>query len=173
MKKFGKYSVLVATMALLALLFLFFRNLSGRFERMEDDYKAGRAINLSGATDADSLSMLLVNHGYVENKDDADYISQTLVERAKKEEYSFLYILQKRKYGQVPAREADSLGRLTKQLEESRKRLGQDAELPALSTLNNTLDLHSANGGRITVVVKDEALVLSVVETATPKCSAA
>ena len=156
MKRFGRYSVLIATLALLALLFSFFRNLDGRFRKVEADYKAGRAINLSGATDADSLSMLLVNHGYVDNVDDADYISQTLVERAKKEKYSFLYILQKRKYGQVPAREADSLGRLTKQLENSRRLLGQDTELPALETLDNTLDLGSANGGKIIAVVKDD-----------------
>lgn len=156
MRKFGKYSVLIATLVLLTLLFLFFKNLDGRFKKVEADYKAGRAINLSGTTDPDSLSMLLINHGYVDNVDDADYISQTLVERAKTKDYSYLYILQKRAFGQVPAREADSLGRLTKQLEASCKRLGQDTELPPLETLDNTLDLGNADGGKIIAMVKDD-----------------
>ena len=158
MKKIGRYSVLIATVALLALLFVFFNNLDGRFKKVESDYKAGRAINLSGATNPDSLSMLLVNHGYVDNTEDADYIAQTLVQRAKQDKYNYLYILQKRKYGQVPASEAESLGRLTKQLEASSKRLGQDTELPALSSLEHTLDLGNADGGKITVVVKDDTI---------------
>ena len=158
MKKIGRYSVLIATVALLALLFVFFNNLDGRFKKVESDYKAGRAINLSGATNPDSLSMLLVNHGYVDNTEDADYIAKTLVQRAKQDKYNYLYILQKRKYGQVPASETESLGRLTKQLEASSKRLGQDTELPALSSLEHTLDLGNADGGKITVVVKDDTI---------------
>lgn len=157
MQKFGKFSFLIATLALLALMFVFFSNLNDRFDRVEADYKNGMAINLNDDTMvAKSLAPLLVRNGYVKDTTDAKYIADTLAKRTKKLNYSYLYILQKRAFGQVPAREAKDKKRLTKQLENSRKRLGHNDTIPALENLNHTLDMGATGGGKITVAVKDK-----------------
>lgn len=119
-------AVIVATLALLWLWHSMLSNLDGRFKKVNEDYDNGIAVNLSSDTDKDALSAVLQTNMYADNKKEADFISGVIVDRLKKMDYTYLYVLQKRKYGQVPAMMADSLGVLTKMYDESCKHLGQN-----------------------------------------------
>ena len=136
MKKLSKYAVLITTLLLCFMVFRFIRNLNDRFERVDKAYKDKTAINLSAQMDTVVLRDILVNNGYVKNVKDASYISKVLKERLQTKQYDYLYILQKRAFGMMPAREADSLGRLTNRLDASRRTLGQDS-------IFNSLDMAS------------------------------
>ena len=99
-----KYAILISTLLLCGMLLMFFHNLRPRFEEVESDYKADRAVNLSRETDPQKLSQILITNGYVKNPKDARYVADTLTARLKRGlNYPNLYHLQKRDYGKIPA----------------------------------------------------------------------
>lgn len=164
MKSFRKYAMLVSTLLLCGLLFLFFRNLRPRFEKVEADYVSlpVRAVNLSPETGSSELSQILVSNGYVANKKDADFIADTLVVRLKRGvKYPNLYHLQKRDYGKVPALVADSVGVLADKVKASYEKLGVHDSLPGVEFLRSECDYsidttRKGGTGEITVFVYEK-----------------
>lgn len=118
-------AMIVATLALLWLWYSLLSNLDGRFDKVDDDYAQGIAVNLSSDTDKEALSAVIQNNMYAENKKDADFIAGVLVDRLKRMDYPSLYALQKRNFGQVPAKLVDSCEVLVETYMESCGRLGQ------------------------------------------------
>lgn len=161
MNRFRKYAMLISTLLLCGMLFLFFKNLRPRFNEVEADYISSpiRAINLSQETDADGLLQILINNGYVADPKDAKYIADTLVARLKKGlEYPNLYYLQKRDYGKVPALVADSLGVLVDKVQASYDKIGVMDSLPSVESLSSKFDYsldtaRSGGNGEINVFV--------------------
>ena len=84
MNAFRKHPILISALLLCGFLFMYFQNLRPRFDEVESDYKADRAINLSRETDPQKLSQILITNGYVKNPKDAHYVADTLVERLKR-----------------------------------------------------------------------------------------
>lgn len=136
MNTIRKYAILISTLLLCGMLFMFFKNLRPRFEEVECDYKASpsRAINLSRETGSQKLSQILITNGYVKNPKDARYIADTLTARLKRGlEYPNLYHLQKRDYGKVPALVAEKDSVFTEVLNRSYGYLGL-TEMDSLTT---------------------------------------
>ena len=157
MKDFRKYSVVCSTLLLCVILFSFLHNLKPKFEQVEEDYIAHRAVNLSPETNRDELSNVLLNNGYVANRKDADFVADTLVARLKKMDYPYLYRFQKRAYGHVPVLVADSLGVLVDRVNRSKERIGLSDGMPTANELASALDSISDRGkGGICVEVKDD-----------------
>ena len=146
MKKITKYAVLITTVILCALMLGFVLNLQDRFDRVNEAYSKGEAINLSPTTNPQIFSSILRSNGYVWSKKDADFIANTICERLKTKEYPYLYILQKRDYGKVPALEAERLGVLTKTLKNSCDVLGQNDSMPNMSAIGNNKNLCLGSG---------------------------
>lgn len=147
MKNFSKYAMLIATLLLSVFLFVYLHNLRPRFNEVERNYENDRAINLSSHTSPKELAELLLNNNYVSDKKDATFIADTLTARLYRGlKYSNLYLLQKRRYGKVPALVADSAGVLTKKLERSYEAIHVSQVLPPLASLNNNYDLQRGDG---------------------------
>lgn len=136
MNTIRKYAILISTLLLCGMLFMFLSNLRPHFEEIETDYISSlpRAINLSPKTDARMLSQILVTNGYVEDLHDACYIADTLVARLKRGmEYPNLYHLQKRDYGKIPASVAAADSVFKDELNLSYEKLGLK-EMDSLTT---------------------------------------
>lgn len=136
MNTIRKYAILISTLLLCGMLFMFFKNLRPRFEEVECDYKASpsRAINLSRETGSQKLSQILITNGYVKNPKDARYIADTLTARLKRGlNYPNLYHLQKRDYGKIPALVAEKDSVFTEVLNRSYGYLGL-TEMDSLTT---------------------------------------
>lgn len=159
MHSFRKYAMVIATLLLCGMLLLFLGNLRPHFKEVEIDYKSTpvRAITLSRETDARALSQILLTNGYVTEKKDADFISDTLVSRLKRMKLPSLYALQERECGQVPVSVAEREGVLMNKVALSCENLGLADTLPANDMHESKLNLGRANGdGVITVHVYEE-----------------
>lgn len=152
MKKISKYSMLISTILLCGLLVAFLHNLRPKFDDVEKNYKAARAVNLSDNISVERLSDILFANNYVANKKEADLVADTLAARLKRHMiYPNLYFLQKRAYGKIPALVADSLGVFEHKLERSYEAIGVTKDLPSPLSLDSIKDLGNKDGGRITV----------------------
>lgn len=135
MKSVSKYAMIVSTILLFGMLLLFLSNLKPQFQEVEYNYKHHLSINLSPDITSEKISDILLNNGYVANKQDADFIADTLAARLQRKlEYSNLYHLQKKNFGKVPALVADSAKVLTKALEKSYESIGLDQNIPSIET---------------------------------------
>jgi hypothetical protein len=65
------------------MFFSFLHNTDKRFAPVIDDIKNQRAIVLSPDCDTIVLSEIILNNGYAETKEDADFIASTIVHRQK------------------------------------------------------------------------------------------
>lgn len=157
MKTLSKYSLLISTLVLCGLMFCFILNLNDRFEKVNEAYdeKNETAVNLSPKMKTDVLKKILLSNGYVKDAKDADFIANTLKERLKEKEFPYLYVLQKRDYGKVSAREAEKAGVLTERLRVSCEQLEQD-HIPNLDLLDNTANLNSSGGTINVKIVPDK-----------------
>ena len=74
-----KYIPLLFSTLVVALLFLMLdKNLAGYFNKMDQDYKNGLAVNLSGKVDEKKLSGMLVARDYLKSPSEADFIASEL-----------------------------------------------------------------------------------------------
>lgn len=150
MKKSGRMVRTIAmvgsTLLLCAILWSFLHNLETQFQKVEKDYIEGRTLNLSNSTDAEALAELFVNNGYVDNQKDAHYIADTLVARLKRMQFTNLYHLQKRNYGQVPMLVCESQGVLNDRVLASKNRIGLADSLPETNSLHTVVDLQQGDG---------------------------
>lgn len=105
-----KYIPLLLATVVVSLLFLLLnKNHSEYFERIEKDYKEGVAVNLSGNVNEDKLSEMLVSRGYIESREEADFIAAKLAEGVKKElPLENIHSLKKNAW-KISWRDADSL----------------------------------------------------------------
>lgn len=157
-RKFSIVFAITSTLLLCMMLLAFFGNLSFRFQEVEDNYKHSRVINLCEETSSQELSQLLMANDYVTNQRDADFVADTLVARLRSGmEFSNLFHLQKRDYGQVSALVAEREGVLKDKVTESYKKLGLTDDLPLVETLDTQLDLaRTGDTGTIVVLVYEE-----------------
>ena len=151
MKHLAKYSLLLVTLALCGMLMNLLRNQQPMFDRVEQNYRDGLAVNLSQETSAKDLKQILLRNGYVSTERDAQFIADTLTARLKTQRLKNLYDLQKRAYGKVSALAADSAKVLTERLDASRRVLGQNDTLPQLKSLSSDTRIDSAGQGEIRI----------------------
>lgn len=79
-----KYIPLLFSTLAVSLLFLMLdNNLVGFFDKVEQDYKDGLAVNLSGKVDEGKLSSMLLAREYVKSKDEAAFIASKLASGVK------------------------------------------------------------------------------------------
>lgn len=137
----------MATLMLCGLLFLYFRNLNPLFTEVENGY-GHNIVNLSSQTDSAELANLLLNNRYVKDTAEARLIADTLTKRLQRMSFPNLYHLQKRDYGQIPVRVADSLHIFEDRVRLSYAKLGIDdsVSLPSPQNLESTFKL-SRQGG--------------------------
>ena len=148
MKSFSKYAMLIATLILCSMLFLYFHNLRPRFEAVEENYANYSTVNLSRDISRDKLTDVLANNLYVANRRDADFVADTLVSRLHRGlKYSNLYHLQKRAYGKVPALVADSAHVLIEKLERSNQAIGLLHYFPPLDSMSCCAELGDSKEG--------------------------
>lgn len=148
MKSFSKYAMLITTLILCSLLFLYFHNLRPRFKVVEENYANYSTVNLSRDVSRDKLSDVLANNHYVANRRDADFVADTLASRLHRGlRYSNLYHLQKRAYGKVPALVADSAHVLIEKLERSNQAIGLLQNFPPLDSMSCCAELADSKEG--------------------------
>ena len=119
----GVLPPIVVTILLVVMFLFFLRNVDSRHASVINDIENRKAVVLSPECDASVLSEIIVTNGYADSTD-ADFIASVLVERQKAGRLPSLYTLQKRMFGQIPARMADSCGVFSSRLEKSYKILG-------------------------------------------------
>lgn len=152
---FGNHAMAISTLVLCGMMLMFLNNLRPQFQKVEEDYKESRSVNLSRETDKQQLSNILITNGYVANQRDADFVADTLVARLKRGMvYKNLYDLKKRDYGKVPASVVEKEGVLTNKLALSCESLELTNASPKTSTLDSKLNLKREGGnGKIIVRV--------------------
>lgn len=147
MKSLSKYSVLISTLVLCGLLFIFLSNLRPKFKEVESNYSNRLAVNLSKELSSKELSDILLSNNYVANQREANLIADTITARLYRGlEYPNLYYLQKRAYGKIPALVADSLNIFRTKLERSKQALGQNALLPPIDSMEHSCSLQKGEG---------------------------
>lgn len=140
--------MLITTLILCSLLFLYFHNLRPRFKVVEENYANYSTVNLSRDVSRDKLSDVLANNHYVANRRDADFVADTLASRLHRGlRYSNLYHLQKRAYGKVPALVADSAHVLIEKLERSNQAIGLLQNFPPLDSMSCCAELADSKEG--------------------------
>ena len=155
---FGNHAMAISTLVLCGMMLMFLNNLRPQFQKVEEDYKESRSVNLSQETDKQQLSNILITNGYVANQRDADFVADTLVARLRRGMvYTNLYDLKKRDYGKVPASVVEKEGVLTNKLALSCEGLELTNASPKTSTLDSKLNLKREGGnGKIIVRVYEK-----------------
>ena len=162
MNKLSKYAMLISTLLLCGLMFLFLNNLRSNFKQTEENYKNRRAVNLSKELSAGELSDILLDNNYVSNKKEAALAADSIVARLNRGlKYSNLYYLQKRAFGKIPAIVADSLGVFTAKLERSKDAIGLGKTLPAIDSLKSEYNLNQGDGSVTVQLFSEEDKSLS------------
>ena len=116
------------------------KNIAESLEHVNDDIVARRTVVLDSNTDQQLLSEIVFENGYASTKEDAEFISRTLVERQNKQKHrtlldrllgknkdnrlESLWSLQKRDIGKISAHVADSCHVLSTILDVSRDKIG-------------------------------------------------
>lgn len=156
MEKQGRFKELlppiIVSILLVGMFLSFLRNVDKRHASVIEDIRNDRAVVLSPECDEKTLSEILYNNNYTEQKQDADFIASVLIKRQNEfGQLPSLYTLQKRLFGQVPVTMADSCKVLSNRIENSCDKLGQNASISPLDKEK----IHPGNG-RITVKVYEK-----------------
>lgn len=156
MEKQGRFKELlppiIVSILLVGMFLSFLRNVDKRHASVIEDIRNDRAVVLSPECDEKTLSEILYNNNYTEQKQDADFIASVLIKRQNEfGQLPSLYTLQKRLFGQVPVTMADSCKVLSNRVENSCDKLGQNASISPLDKEK----IHPGNG-RITVKVYEK-----------------
>lgn len=156
MEKQGRFKELlppiIVSILLVGMFLSFLRNVDKRHALVIEDIRNDRAVVLSPECDEKTLSEILYNNNYTEQKQDADFIASVLIKRQNEfGQLPSLYTLQKRLFGQVPVTMADSCKVLSNRIENSCDKLGQNASISPLDKEK----IHPGNG-RITVKVYEK-----------------
>lgn len=148
----GLLSPIIISILLVGMFLSFLRNVDKRHASVIEDIKNERAVVLSPECSEKTLSDILYNNNYTEQKADADFIASVLIKRQNElGQLPSLYTLQKRLFGQVPVATADSCKVLSNRVEKSCDKLGQ---LATLSPLDK--EKTRPGNGRITVKVYEK-----------------
>lgn len=152
-----KYSIFIVSIILCILFWRLSSNYSDYFNKVEESYREGTAINLTKGITQEEISKLLFLHNYVDNKEDAAFIAQQLVEKLNKDEkLSSLYALNKRIW-QVSSNIIDNIGSdgFKEKLATSQEALGIDNVFKSIdvASLDSGINLDNENFGKIVVTV--------------------
>lgn len=162
-----KYSLIIATLFLVALFLKLTSNYSERFTEIEELYKKEKTSSTSlnrAPTDEfeKNLSGILVTQNYMPTKEDADFVSKFLTAKLKEgQSLTCLSDLNKRVW-QIPAAHIDTCGSKTFKEEKlviARNNIGIDKELlDSLDKANpkSEVTIDSRKSGEISVSVTEE-----------------
>ena len=122
----GSVPPAIVTLILVGMFLSLMHNTNKKYKSIVEDLEKGSStIVLSPACNEKKLSDIIFNNGYADSEDDADFIAAILIKNQKEDgRLPSLYTLQKRAFGQIPARMADSCGVLLSQLQRSYNKLG-------------------------------------------------
>lgn len=147
MNRLSKYAMLISTLLLCGLLFLFLNNLRSDFKQTEENYNCQRTVNLSKDLSTAELSNVLLTNNYVGTRKEAELAADSITARLNRGlKYSNLYYLQKRAYGKIPATVADSLHVFTAKLDRSKEAIGLGNALPVADSLKKENNLGQGDG---------------------------
>ena len=138
----------IISIFLVGMFLSFLHNIDKRLSSVNEDINNDRAIVLDSDCNEKKLSEIIFNDGYAETKKDADFIASVLINRQNENRFPSLYTLQKRAFGQVPIKLADSCDVLLSKQQASYDKLGQNDEVFLFSK-----DSVQAGRGKITVTV--------------------
>lgn len=152
-----KYSLIISTILLVVLFIKLLSNYSERFDEVENNSKS--AVNLVKGTSYNDLSDVLHNQNYINNKDDADFVSKFIIQKLEDgQSLSTLYDLNKRIW-QIPVSLIDSLGTNGYKIKAtiSKESLGIDNELCEVDILQlqDCVELYANQCGVINVSVTE------------------
>lgn len=150
--------MLIATLLLCGVLFLYFKNLNPLFTEVQKGYDRGQIINLSPQTDSAALARLLLNNNYVKNSAEASLVADTLTKRLQRMDFSNLYHLQKRAFGQIPVKVAEEKHLFDTVVKKSFKNVGLDSLFWAQSDSTLSVEMNLSEGdGEIRVHISPES----------------
>ncbi len=158
-----KIYLLIVTVVLLGLFFKLFSNSNERFQSVEQRYENSGAVNLTAEMDADRLSAILMNHSYVQTKEDAKFIANTLSKKLQENERPGALLELNKRIWQAKAAEIDSAGgeALRAKLLQSQINLGIDDDFATFEKgawKNQGVDLKEKSGViKVEVTNEDKA----------------
>ena len=139
-----------------------FFNYTDRFEEFEKNYSSDpkSAVNLVKGISVGELSDVLYNHNYINNKEDADFVSKFICQKLEEgETLTTLYDLNKRIW-QIPVSLIDSIGTNTYKIEadSSKVSIGNDIYFNGLDiqSLTSEINIEPNECGIIKVTVQEE-----------------
>jgi hypothetical protein len=146
-----KIYLLIVTVVLLGLFFKLFSNSNERFQSVEQRYENGGAVNLTADMDADRLATILLTHSYVQTKEDAKFIANTLSKKLQENERPGALLELNKRIWQAKAADIESadVDSLRKKLENSQKKLGIDDDFATFEKgawKNQGVDQNEKNG---------------------------
>lgn len=130
------------------------------FETVETLYETGQAVNLDNSLTADKLSSLLHNRGYIDKKDDCDFLAAFVVDSILKKRGKIPNLgelNQLKNY--IPEAIIDSTGRctyLSTRLKEMHSNLGLDAEAQECYLTHRTITSNGEGTVRLEVDIEND-----------------
>ena len=157
-----KYPLIISTILIIFLFLKLFFNYTDRFEEFEKNYSSDpkSAVNLVKGISVGELSDVLYNHNYINNKEDADFVSKFICQKLEEgETLTTLYDLNKRIW-QIPVSLIDSIGTNTYKIEadSSKVSIGNDIYFNGLDiqSLTSEINIEPNECGIIKVTVQEE-----------------
>ena len=130
------------------------------FETVETQYETGQAVNLDNSLSADNLSSLLHNRGYIEKKEDCDFLAAFIVDSILKKRGrlpNLGELNQLKNY--IPETIIDSTGHypyLSTRLEEMHRNLGFDSEAQDCYRTHRAITSNEEGTVRLEVVIEND-----------------